>query len=399
MRMWLDAIQSLGAELEILIFPRPGAVAGPEAESVAAEQLAELWGVQCNVVLCEREPEKRPDGLWASYINAYVGPTLGLWKQPEFRPYIGKRQQETFSRCLARSPDIVFFHRLHAMIPAMSLSFGSARTFVDLDDVEHRKFARELAQPPRWPQWRLKPLLYLQLLPLWWGERAAIIRSTRAFVCSETDRQFLQRTMRIRNVEVIPNTIRQINDVPLTTDFNVLFIGAYSYGPNIVAAEYLVREVWPRLAKMCPKARLLIAGPGHEAIPSLQNPPAGVEFLGFVSDLDALYRRTRVVCCPIQTGGGTRIKILEAASYGIPVVSTPVGAEGIDLVPDTEIVLSNNATDFAKACAELLADHVRAHRIGSAARKRVRALYTHDAVVSRIRAILARDSIYGVDDA
>ena len=171
----------------------------------------------------------------------------------------------------------------------------------------------------------------------------------------------------------------------------MLFLGAYSYDPNIAAAEYLIRDVWPRLVGLCPKARLLIAGPGQEAIPSSQNPPAGVEFLGFVSDLNALYRRTRVVCCPIQTGGGTRIKILEAASYGIPVVSTPVGAEGIELTTDTEIVLRSNATDLAKACAELLEDYVLAHRIGAAARERVRALYTRDAVVSRIRAILTGD--------
>jgi len=198
--MWLEAIQTLDAEIDILLFPRAGAVAGPEAALSTARQLAELWGVRSNVVLCEREPEKQPDGLGASYANAYIRPVLGLWRQPEFRPYIGKRQRETLALCLARSPDIVFFHRLHATIPAMSLSFGSARTFIDLDDVEHRKFARELTQLPRWPKWRLKPLLYLQLLPLWLGERAAIIRSNRTFVCSETDREFLQRTMRVRNI-------------------------------------------------------------------------------------------------------------------------------------------------------------------------------------------------------
>jgi len=392
MRMWLDAIQSVGAELDILLYPRAGAVAGPEAESATAQELSKLWGIRSNVVLCEREPQSHRDGLLASYIDAYVRPALGLWRQAEFSPYRGKRQREALAQCLARSPDIVFFHRLHAAIPAASLSIGSARIFVDLDDVEHRKFIRELARPPRWPRWRLKPLLYLQLLPLWWGERAAIIRSDRAFVCSETDRQYLQRTMRVRNVEVIPNAVRWINDVPLTTGLNVLFIGTYGYGPNNVAAEYLIQEVWPHLAKMCPKARLLIAGPGHEAIPSYRNSPVGVEFLGFVSDLDALYRRTRVVCCPIQTGGGTRIKILEAASYGIPVVSSPLGAEGIDLMPDTEIVLRNSATDLAKACAELLSDHSRAHRIGAAARERVRVLYTHDAIIPRIKAILTGDS-------
>jgi len=195
--------------------------------------------------------------------------------------------------------------------------------------------------------------------------------------------------MRVHNVEVIPNTVTWVDDGLLATEPNVLFIGAYSHAPNVVAAEYLIREVWPCLMRICPKARLLIAGPRPEVIPSFQDPPSGVEFLGFVSDLNALYRRTRVLCCPIQSGGGTRVKILEAASYGVPVVSTPLGAEGIDLRTDVEIVLRNDATGLAEACADLLADDVRAHRIGTAARKRVRALYSRDAVIHRMRMILA----------
>jgi len=231
--------------------------------------------------------------------------------------------------------------------------------------------------------------MYMQVPALWWGERGAIRRSERAFVCSETDRHYLWRSMRVRNVDVIPNAVAHVEDGPLTKEPNVLFIGAFSYDPNRVAAEYLVQEVWPRLVKMCPKARLLIGGPRSEELPSFKTPPAGVEFLGFVSDLATLYRRTRVLCCPIQSGGGTRIKILEAASYGVPVVSTPLGAEGIDLVPDTEILLRSDALGLAEACADLLADDVRARRVGASARERVRALYSRDAVVCRVATILA----------
>jgi glycosyltransferase involved in cell wall biosynthesis len=129
---------------------------------------------------------------------------------------------------------------------------------------------------------------------------------------------------------------------------------------------------------------------------SFHHPPPGVEFLGFVSDLGALYRRTRVVCCPIQSGSGTRFKILEAASYGVPVVSTPIGAEGIDLVPDAEIVLRSSATDLAEACLDLLRDDLRARTVGASARERVRARYSRDAVVRRMRGVLTGDD--AVDD-
>jgi glycosyltransferase involved in cell wall biosynthesis len=386
MRMWLDAFPYLDADLEILFLPRAGVAAGPATASVVARGLREHWGIESNVVICEREPEDHPGGPFASLISSYLRPALSLSRHPQFRPYLGRRQKEAFAQCLARSPEIIFFHRLQAACPAMSFSLRGAKVFLDLDDVEHRRFAREVAQPPRL---RLKPLLYAQLPALWWGERRAILRSNIAFVCSEIDRRYLWQVMRVRNVEVIPNAVPSIEEGSLAIERNVLFIGAYSYAPNVVAAEYLIRKVWPLLASLCPRARLLIAGPRSENLPSFKHPPSGVEFLGFVSDLDALYRRTRVVCCPIQSGGGTRIKILEAASHGVPVVSTPLGTEGIDLVPDTEVVVKEDSAGLAEACAALLDDRVRAQRIGAAARERVRALYGREAIGLKIRAVLA----------
>ncbi len=389
LRMWLEAIQSLEPDLDILFFPGAGVAAGSEASAAVAQGLLEAWGVRAEVTLCEREPEDERRGRLARYVAAYVRPALGPSQHTLLRPYRGKRQQDAMARCLARSPDIVFFHGVRSAASAMSLSLDGARVLLDLGDVEHRLFAREVGQPPRW---RLKPLLYLQVPALWWGERGAIVRSDRTFVCSEADRHYLRRTMAVRNVDVVPNAVPRIPDRALATNPNVLFLGAYSHQPNVLAAEYLVREVWPRLTRICPPARLLIAGPRSEEIPSFQDPPKGVEFLGFVSDLDRLYRMTRVVCCPILSGSGTRIKILEAASYGVPVVATPRAAEGIDLVPEREILLRRDPRHLAQACAELIADDARASAVGTAARERVRELYTRDAVVQRMAAILAGDT-------
>ena len=89
-----------------------------------------------------------------------------------------------------------------------------------------------------------------------------------------------------------------------------------------------------------------------------------------VQDLDELYSSIRVVCCPLFSGGGTRIKIIEAAFYGRPVVSTSVGAEGLAFVDRNDIWLANSEADFAKACAALLEDNDLACEIGSRARQR-----------------------------
>lgn len=391
-RMWLDAIQSVGAELEILFLP-PHGVASSDAAPALARQVATHWGIRSTVTICEREPEERPTGRWAAHAAAYLRPALGFSRTAGFRLYSGKRQREAFAACLSRSPDVVFFQRLYPTGCALSTSLTGTRVLLDLDDVEHVRFAREIEQAPRWLG---KRLLYLQLPALWYGERAAIKRADHAFVCSRSDRRYLERSMRVRNVEVIPNAVPRIPDGPLTNEPTVLFIGNNVYGPNRVAAEYLIRDVWPHIVTVHPRARLLIAGPNSEYIPAFRCPPPGVEFLGFVPDLHALYRRTRVVCCPIQSGGGTRVKILEAASYGVPVVATPLAAEGLDLVPEREILLRRDARGLAQACADLIADDARAARVGAAAQDRVRDVYSRDAVVQRIAAILVGATANGI---
>jgi glycosyltransferase involved in cell wall biosynthesis len=390
-RMWLEALQSLDVDLEILSFPPPRVRVGPETACAVAREFLEAWGIRATVNVCPREPEVVREGVGSKAV-AYVEETLRPSRHPYFRPYLGGAQREAFARCVSTSPEMVFFHRLDSAGLGTSLPLRDVRCFVDIDDVLHRAFAREIAQPPWKPPRRR---LYVQVATLWWAERRAIMRSRYAFVCSEPDRRYLQRAMRLRNVVAIPNAVSRVDGGRLTTEQNVLFIGTYEYRPNVVAAEYLTQRVFPILRRLCPGAHVLIAGSRPERIPSYANSPPGVEFLGFVPDLEALYGRTRVLCCPIQSGGGTRVKILEAASHGIPIVSTPIGAEGLDLIPDADILLRADASGLAEACAALLSQEDLARRMGTSARERVRTLYDRGGVVSRMRAALSEGSGLG----
>jgi glycosyltransferase involved in cell wall biosynthesis len=184
---------------------------------------------------------------------------------------------------------------------------------------------------------------------------------------------------------VIPNAIdipemQEIPDKPI-----VLFLGNMSYLPNIVAADYLISKIWPIILSAVPEAKLLIAGSNPDNIASFKASHTGVEFLGFVDNLDKLYKVVRVVCCPILSGGGTRIKILEAAAYGKPVVSTTIGAEGIDMRDGAEILLRDDPRYFADACIRLLNDKNYAEKIGQAARSVVGQEYDKDKVVNKIK--------------
>ncbi len=109
--------------------------------------------------------------------------------------------------------------------------------------------------------------------------------------------------------------------------------------PHIEAAERLVTRIFPLVKRKLPEARLLIAGKASDSLPSRRTTPENVEYLGYVPDLDGLYANTRIVCCPMLNGGGTRIKLIEAAAYARPMVSTRIGAEGLDFENGREILL------------------------------------------------------------
>ena len=168
----------------------------------------------------------------------------------------------------------------------------------------------------------------------------------------------------------------------------MLFLGTYGYQPNCDAAERLIRHIWPPVRERVPEARLLIAGKGSERLASFKDAPPGVTFTGFVDDLDGLYAMSRVVACPLTAGGGTRLKLVEAASYGRPMVSTRVGAEGLDFEADREIVLRDDDAGFADACVHLLRDDAACDRLGRAARAKMQARYGMDEIAARVARIM-----------
>jgi glycosyltransferase involved in cell wall biosynthesis len=152
------------------------------------------------------------------------------------------------------------------------------------------------------------------------------------------------------------------------------FVGDLSWPPNADAVRWLHANVWPALQRVRPAARVEILG--REAPADLLGLAApDWTLLGEGADTRPHWARAAVAVVPLVAGGGTRLKILEAAASGVPVVATPIGAEGLEFVPETEILLRDDAAGFAAAVAGLLADRSAARRQAVAARARVEALY------------------------
>lgn len=215
------------------------------------------------------------------------------------------------------------------------------------------------------------------------AERDACRRSLMAMVCSEQDRASFRQYCLDLSVFVVPNCID--TDFITCTEQSVpdaaptmLFQGGLDWYPNRDAVEFFVAQVLPSIRKDVPAARFLVAGrnPSKEFLGKFRN-LSGVEFTGTVPDMRPFLSQATLVVVPLRVGSGTRIKILEAAAAGKPIVSTSLGAEGLEFRAGIELVLADKPEEFAKAVVSLIRDPDRRYELGRAARRRVVQRYSN----------------------
>jgi len=173
--------------------------------------------------------------------------------------------------------------------------------------------------------------------------------SDMVWVVSEAERDLLADEVPEASICVIPN-IHQSQNPGLTYEERrgLLFVGSFNHPPNRDAVEWLTGEVLPIVHRSLPDVPTFIVGSNPtEEIKALAG--EGVEILGWVPDLRPLYAQTRLFVAPLRYGAGIRGKIGESAAFGLPVVSTSVGAEGLILQPEIAILVADGAEAFAAA--------------------------------------------------
>jgi glycosyltransferase involved in cell wall biosynthesis len=193
------------------------------------------------------------------------------------------------------------------------------------------------------------------------------------YVCSAADERRLLNQVPGLRTAVIPNAADVEYYQPRPTDpppdgRTVVYFGLLSTIPNIDGVVHFVQDIWPRIADANPKARCKIIG-GRPPPSLLALAGARVELTGFVSDLRPHLAAAGAVVVPLRLGGGTRLKIVEAMAMGKAIVSTTLGAEGIDAVPGRDLLVEDQPTAFADAVHRLLAEPSLAARIGQSARQ------------------------------
>jgi len=147
----------------------------------------------------------------------------------------------------------------------------------------------------------------------------------------------------------------------------VVFFGLLDYAPNVDGVIYFVQKIWPRVAEAHPEARLkIIGGSAPRSLQLLAGPR--VELTGFVPDLRPHLAGAAAVVVPLRLGGGTRLKIVEAMAMGKAIVSTTLGAEGIEAIPGQDLLIEDQPEAFADGVNRLLDSPELAAHMGQSAR-------------------------------
>ncbi len=153
----------------------------------------------------------------------------------------------------------------------------------------------------------------------------------------------------------------------------MLFLGSFRHIPNQVALDWFTREVLPLILEQVPDARLLVAGSDPPPRHAFPDPHNAIDLLGFVDDIQPLFSSCALFVCPIRSGSGVRVKLLEAFASGIPVVSTTLGAEGLARVDGEFCALADEAASFAEKAVQLLTNEAAAAAMAERARGEVAA--------------------------
>ncbi len=217
--------------------------------------------------------------------------------------------------------------------------------------------------------------------------RLMLLRFDLALLASSEDLLAISAQYPGRKFALLPNVMR-IPDTQPALDFDVqrslLFLGTLDYLPNEDAVLYFANYILPLLIASCAEVDFRIVGVKPPKSIEALTGRAGVTVVGPVREVAPEYARARMMVVPLRAGSGTRIKILEAFRFGVPVVSTTIGAAGLDLRHEVHLLIADTPEEFSAACLRLLDDCCFAKTLAANAFAWLRATHSLD----RARAVL-----------
>lgn len=259
--------------------------------------------------------------------------------------------------------------------------------------IEYRVFQHFVKNQIKLPF--LRPLFWPDIFKLKYWEKTFWQKADLVGAVSEADEEQMKRLLPDLETTIIPNAAGEdLLDIYETRTKKMkpvfLYIGNYSWLQNVEGAEILIHEIFPRIKKRIPNATCIIAGQrAYEKIG--KNAGDGIQIIDISSsDMKAVhdaYAQSYIFLAPLEGPGGTRLKVLAAMATGMPVISSPTGVSGLDVIHKETAYIAHNPEEYAEY-AEYLLNHPSDYlNIRKKARKLVDELYSWNSVAQKLEKI------------
>jgi len=251
--------------------------------------------------------------------------------------------------------------------------------------------------------WLLKQLLNIDVAKIRFWETKFWQKANKVVAVSESDKKKMQSLVKGLDVDVVPNGAGE--DLVSLWQKNkkidkiiVLFQANFLWLQNTEAAIDLVKNIFPLIKKKLPQAVCRIVGQeAYKKLASIKG--KSIEIIDLSNDdiegVKKAYHQATVFLAPLKGPGGTRLKILGAMAAGVPVVTTPVGIEGIDAKDEVQVLVRQSEKELAEAVVELIKNKKLYQKISQAARILIEKTYTYKAIAAVLDRIYRQVGSYG----
>ncbi|MEL4895743.1 glycosyltransferase family 4 protein [Crocosphaera sp. Alani8] len=357
--------------------------------SIGSENISavELPGIEC----WEHLTLNKSINTWENYrrklwpIRPFGYPDIDILDQGNIR----KRLRNILYKF---SPDVVIVEELWTYHYLKVIKAVSCKIILDNHNVEADLLQQNYGK------------LKLKLPRLKAIEKNFIRQSNQVWVCSEDDKNLLNNLYGSnKNVYTIPNTINvnNYNDVYqgkqsypsnlAPSDHNILFLGQYNYPPNAIAADILLETIYPQVKQHYPDTKLLLVGRNaNSRMQQASKEDPNIIVTGSVPDVRPYLAAASVMVVPLQKGGGTRLKILEALASGCPVISTSKGAEGIEVENGVHLLIKDTPEDIIKGIFEIWNNPSFMISLREKSLQLVKSQYSWEAITPEVEKLIAK---------
>lgn len=252
--------------------------------------------------------------------------------------------------------------------------------------------------------WFLRPVLALEMQRVKRYEGHLVYAFQHTLAVTEIDRQALhQAAQAVRPTTAVPAS--RLSVIPIAVDTTqlqpiqrrpesrtILTLGTLHYPPNADGIRWFMQRVFPLIRQQVPAATLMILGknPPPDFARAAAQSAGAITVTGYVPEVKPYLEQSALVVIPVLAGGGMRVRILEALSYGMPTVTTTIGMEGIDARPGDDLLVGDTPADFAAAVIRVLGDAALRERLSANGRRLAMARYDWQVVLQQMDAVYAQ---------